>query len=188
MNVALTRARYGIIVLGNPRVLSRQAVWNGLLTHYRDRGALVEGPLNSLKQSMVQLQRPKKGFDAGSFGLGGAFSTRYKPVQNAGERHEDHLPQHSAKRQGEGRGRRTHCCVPAVDFCAWFKTQPHNSCPLCVEYEMHALPPTAQPFLIPTHKGQPPFPSVGPLDRLGGGPITQSSLQSQSAYASQNDH
>jgi regulator of nonsense transcripts 1 len=37
---------------------------------------------------MVQLQRPRRLFDAGSFGLGGALSTRFRPVDKAGERHE----------------------------------------------------------------------------------------------------
>uniref|UniRef100_A0A7N0UWV1 Helicase ATP-binding domain-containing protein n=1 Tax=Kalanchoe fedtschenkoi TaxID=63787 RepID=A0A7N0UWV1_KALFE len=60
LNVALTRARYGIVILGNPKVLSKQPLWNGLLTHYKENECLVEGPLNNLKQSMVQFQKPKK--------------------------------------------------------------------------------------------------------------------------------
>ncbi|XP_059643144.1 regulator of nonsense transcripts 1 homolog [Cornus florida] len=60
LNVALTRARYGICILGNPKVLSKQPLWNGLLTHYKEHECLVEGPLNNLKQSMVQFQKPKK--------------------------------------------------------------------------------------------------------------------------------
>ena len=43
LNVALTRAKYGLVVLGNPRVLARQPIWNGLLWHFREAGALVEG-------------------------------------------------------------------------------------------------------------------------------------------------
>ncbi|MBA0801115.1 hypothetical protein Gohar_011500, partial [Gossypium harknessii] len=60
LNVALTRARYGIVILGNPKVLSKQPLWNGLLTHYKEHECLIEGPLNNLKQSMVQFQKPKK--------------------------------------------------------------------------------------------------------------------------------
>jgi hypothetical protein len=60
LNVALTRARYGLVILGNPRVLSRQPLWNALLTHFKEHGCLVEGPLNNLKPSMVQLARPRK--------------------------------------------------------------------------------------------------------------------------------
>ena len=36
LNVALTRARYGLILLGNPRVLSKQPLWNALLTHFKE--------------------------------------------------------------------------------------------------------------------------------------------------------
>lgn len=56
LNVALTRARYGIAILGNPKVLSKQPLWNQLLVHYKENEVLVEGPLNHLKASMVQFQ------------------------------------------------------------------------------------------------------------------------------------
>ena len=57
LNVALTRARYGLIVLGNPKVLSKAPLWNSLLQHFRDHDCIAEGPLNNLKQSMVQFDR-----------------------------------------------------------------------------------------------------------------------------------
>ncbi len=35
LNVALTRARYGVVVLGNPKVLSKHYIWYGLLQHHK---------------------------------------------------------------------------------------------------------------------------------------------------------
>ena len=60
LNVALTRARHGVVVLGNPKVLSKQALWHDLLSHYREAGCLVEGQLTALKPSSVQLAPPKR--------------------------------------------------------------------------------------------------------------------------------
>lgn len=60
LNVALTRAKYGIIIVGNPKVLSKQALWNHLLTFYKEEGVLVEGPLNNLRESLIQFSKPKK--------------------------------------------------------------------------------------------------------------------------------
>ncbi|EDW00220.1 regulator of nonsense transcripts 1 homolog isoform X2 [Drosophila grimshawi] len=60
LNVALTRAKYGIIIVGNPKVLSKQQLWNHLLNFYKDRKVLVEGSLNNLKESLIHFQKPKK--------------------------------------------------------------------------------------------------------------------------------
>ena len=61
LNVALTRAKFGLIIIGNPTVLSRQNLWNNLLTHFKSLKLLVEGNnLNNLKQSMIQLCKIKK--------------------------------------------------------------------------------------------------------------------------------
>lgn len=60
LNVALTRAKYGLVVLGNPNVLSKQPLWNNLLVHFKERGVLVEGALSALKKSMVHFAHPRK--------------------------------------------------------------------------------------------------------------------------------
>ena len=65
------------------QVLSKQALWSALLTHFREHGCLVEGPLNALKPSLVQLAKPSRAFDSRAFALGGAHSIRFVPVPNA---------------------------------------------------------------------------------------------------------
>ncbi len=42
------------------QVLSKQPLWNALLNHFKDAGCLVEGSLSNLKQSLVQLAKPRK--------------------------------------------------------------------------------------------------------------------------------
>ena len=60
LNVALTRARLGLILLGNPRVLSKNPLWAALLLHFKEYDALVEGPLNNLQQSYMTFARPRR--------------------------------------------------------------------------------------------------------------------------------
>ena len=58
LNVALTRAQSGLIIVGNGRVLSRHPLWNKLLTHYKQYGLVVSGPVERLKVIDLQLQKP----------------------------------------------------------------------------------------------------------------------------------
>lgn len=60
LNVALTRARLGLILLGNPRVLSKNALWAALLLHFKEHETLVEGPLNNLQPSYMTFARPRR--------------------------------------------------------------------------------------------------------------------------------
>ena len=60
LNVALTRAKYGIIIIGNPKVLSKQPLWYHLLTFYKEHRVMVEGALANLKECQIQLNRPRK--------------------------------------------------------------------------------------------------------------------------------
>lgn len=57
LNVALTRARYGLVILGSPKSLCSNPLWNHLLVHFREKGCLVEGPLENLQLCTIQLRR-----------------------------------------------------------------------------------------------------------------------------------
>uniref|UniRef100_A0A915AFQ8 DNA helicase n=1 Tax=Parascaris univalens TaxID=6257 RepID=A0A915AFQ8_PARUN len=59
LNVALTRAKYGVIIIGNAKILSRHPLWNQLLTMFKEKNCLVEGPLNNLKPSPITLSKPR---------------------------------------------------------------------------------------------------------------------------------
>eukprot|EP00731_Ephydatia_muelleri_P025707 Em0017g790a len=60
LNVALTRAKYGVIVIGNAKVLSRHPLWHNLIKDYQEQGLLVEGPLTNLRKSEMHLSKPSK--------------------------------------------------------------------------------------------------------------------------------
>ena len=59
LNVAITRSKYGLILVGNCRVLSRHILWYHLIYHFQQQQLLVEGPLSNLKQCNIVLKKPE---------------------------------------------------------------------------------------------------------------------------------
>ena len=56
MNVALTRAKYGMIIIGNPNTLKADKLWCGLLNFYQQHKCLVNGAsLDSLSLYLVKI-------------------------------------------------------------------------------------------------------------------------------------
>lgn len=50
MNVTLTRAKHGLIIVGNPFTLYKNKIWADLLDWYDKQGRVYEGPLNALRR------------------------------------------------------------------------------------------------------------------------------------------
>ncbi|KAJ3053319.1 hypothetical protein HDU99_008008, partial [Rhizoclosmatium hyalinum] len=62
LNVALTRAKYGVCVLGNAKVLAKHPLWYELLMGYKEQNLLMEGPLNNMHPSGMSFPKPHKTF------------------------------------------------------------------------------------------------------------------------------
>ena len=60
INVALTRARYGLVIVGNSISLNKHQLWTNLLYHYKEMGLLVERQLGNFKEVMITLPQPKR--------------------------------------------------------------------------------------------------------------------------------
>lgn len=59
LNVAITRAKYGLIILGNAAKLTKNTLWHDLILHYSSKECLVEGELDNLKPFRLQLRSEK---------------------------------------------------------------------------------------------------------------------------------
>lgn len=55
LNVVLTRAKHGLVMLGNPKSLSTDPLWSHLLNHFHNSGCLVEGNLSNLLKCTMKL-------------------------------------------------------------------------------------------------------------------------------------
>ena len=57
LNVAITRAKYGLIICGNARTLSKSPVWSKLLDFYQNNGLIFTGELNSLNRYYIEVRQ-----------------------------------------------------------------------------------------------------------------------------------
>jgi len=57
--VSLTRAKYGLIVIGNAETFSESELWCNFIKSFQDRNCFVEGLLDELKISKFE-PKPKK--------------------------------------------------------------------------------------------------------------------------------
>jgi regulator of nonsense transcripts 1 len=47
--------------------LPQHPLWHYLLTHYKEKNCLVEGPLNNLQPSMIQFSKPRRSIKPDQF-------------------------------------------------------------------------------------------------------------------------
>ncbi|ESL06566.1 regulator of nonsense transcripts 1 [Trypanosoma rangeli SC58] len=59
LNVSITRAKRGLIIMGNVQLLSRYPEWHNLLAHLMELSLIVDGPIENLVPSRVVLQQPR---------------------------------------------------------------------------------------------------------------------------------
>jgi regulator of nonsense transcripts 1 len=60
LNVAITRARMGLVIVGSAAVLAANRLWYALIRHFQTKELLVEGDLNHLKPSPLVLGPPAR--------------------------------------------------------------------------------------------------------------------------------
>ena len=79
--------RYGVIVLGNPRILARHPLWNAFINHMKDHEALMEGPLTKLVPSMMRFEPPRQR-GGPRHNMHGGMDMRGRPPPEGGDKYD----------------------------------------------------------------------------------------------------
>jgi len=95
LSLSLSLFRYGLIILGNPRVLAKDSMlWWHLLMDYKNNDLLLEGPLNNLAVSPINLPRPQRRSERnramGGGGGGHGGDNRRDDFERSGPRYDDY--------------------------------------------------------------------------------------------------
>jgi superfamily I DNA and/or RNA helicase len=53
LNVFISHAKCGLIIIGNVQTLTNNPLWRSLIVHCSSQGVLVQGPLNALEKCIV---------------------------------------------------------------------------------------------------------------------------------------
>ncbi len=59
MNVSITRARFGMILVGNAKVLAKNSLWNSYLYHLKANNLVYEGTCPSFRPSLLAFKPPE---------------------------------------------------------------------------------------------------------------------------------
>ena len=101
MNVALTRARYSMIIVGNSKSLESNPTWKALLDHAKEKNAIVPCSTNLLKEFLRSQDSFSKFVKKKSSGNSSGTSFRTRTTPQLGHRNDVNPCPKSQERAGE---------------------------------------------------------------------------------------
>ena len=160
LNVALTRARLGLMVIGNAKVLSRHPLWHDYLEFCQRHDLLVDGPLQDLQPAHIKLPRPRQSNEPADDPLApaGTVSVQHHVMQAPEADSALYTRNSNQGRFGYGVG----SFGGIAEWVAGSSPTTYNSFnPLTGAFPMHAPPPPFDSHYHNTHETLSQSPSSG---------------------------